>query len=111
MAQDPLVVERLYRQTLNDIRDYVNYCYVTTDALNLPASIVNTLQDFDDLLQENLPFVKDKFRVAVEQGAGLIATHSLALGDDDKERTHILAALADLGFFIEDDIVYADFTV
>jgi hypothetical protein len=104
----PLSVERLYRQTLYDISEYVRYYYATENQ-DLPGAIVNTLQDFEDLHAQ--PYLQRTFRVAAQQGAQLMADHSLSLGNDDKERTHILSELADLGFFLEDDIVHADFVV
>ena len=108
MASDPQSIERLYRQTLYDIHQYIDY-YYACNTESVPGPIVNTLQAFDDL--RSLPFSKTNFRLALHEGAKLIADHNLALGEDDKERTHILASLADLGFFLEDDIVYADFVL
>ena len=103
-----LSVEQLSRQTLYDISEYVRYYYATEDK-DIPGTIVNTLQDFDDLRSQ--PYSQTTFRSALHQGASLLTDHALSLDNDDKERTHILAALADLGFFLEDDIVHADFVV
>jgi hypothetical protein len=108
MPSDPLATERLYRQTLYEIHEYVRYCYACVSE-ELPAALVNTLQHFEDLHSE--PFSPSTFRSAVADAAKLMTDYNLALGADDKERNHILADLADLGFFLEDDMVHNDFVV
>jgi hypothetical protein len=109
MPSDRLTTEQLSRDAIYSIAEYVKYCYTTGDAFDIPASVASTLQHFDDLHHQ--PYSQPVFRAALEEGATLMASHSLALGEDDKERVHILASLADLGFFLEDGSVHVDFVV
>ena len=104
----PLSIEQLYRSTLYDISQYIGYYYVTVSE-DVPAAISTNLQDFDDLRTQS--FSKEAFRAALIQGAIMMVDCDLSLGADDKERRHIFANLADLGFFVEADKVHADFVL
>jgi hypothetical protein len=108
MATDFLKRQQFYQQTLRDISSYIRYCYASVDE-EMPSDLSLALQGFDDL--ESRPFSRDNYRFALRQGATLMVDNDLSLGDSDKERVHIFAALQDLGYFVEADVIRADFVL